>query len=573
MGRISFLLAACLLASGATGQAAEPDPDLTGSEAALRQAKVGTDGPSLLAFFRTRTLPDADRAKLAAAVRRLGDDSFAVRQQAAKELTHGGRFARPFLLAALKDADQEVARQAKDCLRAVGEGGANPDLEAAAARLLAARRPTGAVEALLDYLPFADEEVAEEALLPALATLGLKGGKAGPAFERALGDREPSRRAAAAHVLGRCAPGQREAVRRLLADPDARVRFYAASALIRTGDKAAVPALIALLGEGPGELAWRAEDLLWRAAGQGGPPATLEGVDALSRRKCRAAWEGWWKAHAATIDVAGVGPEEPARGLYLVAERNPFYGDVNRPQSDKGRIRACGRDGKSVWEFTTPDVPRDAHLLPGGRVLVAEETARRVTERDRQGKVLWQYATSENVVSCQRLPNGNTFVVTYGGLLEVNRAGNVVWSMKATDAGNGTFWHAQKLSNGDILCACPRHVLHLDSKGKVLRRIKPAGKADDNGSAELLPNGNYLVSQAQQKRVVEVDSSGKVLWQYPVEQPRWATRMPNGNTLVTGVLAKKLKTVRVSTVAEVDRAGTVVWSLESKEGAWRIRRY
>src|SRR5436190_1312570 len=78
------------------------------------------------------------------------------------------RAALPYLKAALKDSDLEIARRAQRCVEAV-ESGAGITLELAAARLLAVYNPPGASEVVLNYLPFLDSEDVEEELLAALA--------------------------------------------------------------------------------------------------------------------------------------------------------------------------------------------------------------------------------------------------------------------------------------------------------------------------------------------------------------------------------------------------------------------
>src|SRR5947209_1694345 len=99
-----------------------------------------------------------------------------------------------------------------------------------------------------------DDEGVEEAVLEALPAVAAPGGKAAPALVKALADKEPLRRAAAARALG-AVPGQRPAVRRLLDDAEPRVRYEAAAALVRAGDRLAVATPVALLGEGPETLA------------------------------------------------------------------------------------------------------------------------------------------------------------------------------------------------------------------------------------------------------------------------------------------------------------------------------
>src|SRR5262249_8142717 len=146
--------------------------------------------------------------------------------------------------------DFERAYRAARCVEQI-ESDAEQYRLAAAARVLADRKPDGAAAALLAYLPDAEAEVVEDAIFQALFVLGTKDGKTDAALVKALADEEALRRAAAARVLGQLDLEQRGNVRKLLADADARVRFEAAVGLIRGGDKEAVPTLIALLSKGP----------------------------------------------------------------------------------------------------------------------------------------------------------------------------------------------------------------------------------------------------------------------------------------------------------------------------------
>src|SRR5437660_3963555 len=82
-----------LMMAGA-GQAEETDAELADAVKTLQQARVGTEGPALMDFFKKRTLTEADQAKLAGVVRLLSDPSFRVRQQADKDLLVAGRVAR-----------------------------------------------------------------------------------------------------------------------------------------------------------------------------------------------------------------------------------------------------------------------------------------------------------------------------------------------------------------------------------------------------------------------------------------------------------------------------------------------
>jgi hypothetical protein len=333
---------------------------------------------------------------------------------------------------------------------------------------------------------------------------------------------------------------------------------------VRAGDKDAVPILIGLLSDGPPQLAWRAEDLLCRAAGDGGASAGLAGEDDRSRQRCRAAWAEWWKKNGARLDLSRVGREEPARGLLLLGEaRNSQR--LGRGRFLDGRVWACERDGKPLWEFEA-NHPWDAHLLPGGRVLLAESEGRRVTERDHRGKVLWEYRTQHRPHSCQRLPNGNTFIATATEFIEVNRAGRVLSSIRLRELSVN---NARKLPNGHVVCGTDFGILVVDAAGKEIQRITlPAIYGQK--TVEPLPNGNYLVAEYNAHVVVEVDAAGKGVWQCAVRFPTSARRLPNGNVLVSTDDGER---VGGFAVVEFDRQCNEVWKLNAHGPALCARRY
>jgi hypothetical protein len=169
-------------------------------ERVLKAAKVGTDGPALLAYLRSQTPGPARLAKVKALVRQLGDDDFTKRQEASKGLVAAGVIALPYLREAAKGSDREVVRRARDCLKQIGTG-PGVAVPAAAVRLLGWKRPAGAARVLLDYLPAADEPVAREARA-ALAALA-EGAKPDPDLVRALEDKDPVKREAARGALGK----------------------------------------------------------------------------------------------------------------------------------------------------------------------------------------------------------------------------------------------------------------------------------------------------------------------------------------------------------------------------------
>lgn len=228
------LAVASLPAAPQAGEGAAPD-SVDGDQETLRNASVATDPAGLVAYLRKSVLSDADRGKIEGLVQQLGSDRFAAREEATDKLVAIGSPAVPFLCAAARSANREVAGRAEFCLSEI-EHLPDSSIPAAAVRLLA-RRPNGdALQTLLDFFPFAGDEGVEEEVIVALGMLGVKHGKPEPLLAAALKDPLPARRGAAACALARAGEQeQRGTVRQMLADPDARVRYFVGKGLL--GDR------------------------------------------------------------------------------------------------------------------------------------------------------------------------------------------------------------------------------------------------------------------------------------------------------------------------------------------------
>ncbi len=532
---------------GYSARAADPNP-VAADEQLLKAAGLGTDGPSLLDFFRKRTLTDGERDKIQIWVRQLGDNSFKVRERASFDLTARGIPVAAFLRPAVLDSDLEVARRAEECLRLIAKDH-NTALPAAAARLVAARKPAGAAEALLAYLPFADADLVADEVQATLAALALREGKPDKALLAALADPIEVRRIAAAEAF--CRAGVAEvlpSVRELLKDPAPGVRLHVALALAGRRDKDALPVLIDLLTQLPPASAYQAEDFLYRVAEEQAPLA-LPGNDPAARRKRRDAWTAWWKQHGATVDLAKLTETPRSHGYTLVV------------LLDLGRIMELDADKQPRWQMDGLQFPLDAQWLPGNRVLVTERNSNRITERNQKGDLLWERKVLVPLMA-QRLPNGNTFIATESQLLEVDRDGQEVFSYVRPE-GEGIM-RAQKLPNGDIACVTmAQRFVRLDATGKELRSF-PVIVHTSGGRIDVLPNGHVLVPQLHNHCVVEHDAAGRIVWQAYVRQPVAALRLPDGHTLVTSMDQNR--------AIELDGAGQEVWEYHSNTRvtrAWR----
>jgi hypothetical protein len=526
--------------------------ELSADEEMLREARIATDGPGLLEFFRQRVIDTSDADRIKALIRQLGDDSFERREQASRQLVAIGGRARPLLRQALHDPDIEIVRRAEACLRKI-EQGATSTVIAAAVRVLAQRKPSASAAVLLTYLPFAEDETVAEEVERALSTLAMREGKPEPVLLAALTDKAAVKRAAAGSALGRAqSTSALPAVRKLLEDSEPVVRLKVGLALASAGDKEAIPVLIALLGEAPNLDMGLVEDLLYRLAGDKAPSEDL-GSNPAARRKYRDAWQAWWKETGPGLDLAKLEQTTRPQGLTLVL------------LLDLGRAIDLDASNRPRWQLDGLQFPLDIQMLPGDRVLVAEHNGNRVTERNPKGEILWEKRIT-GPLAAQRLDNGNTFIATKEQLVEVDKTGKEVWTY--TRPGGEAIMKAQKLRNGDIgLITQPNlnlsRYVRLDRTRKEVRSFGVDVRTS-GGRIDVLPNGHVIVPEMGNNRVVEHSAEGKVVWEANVDQPIAAVRLPNGHTMVTSMITNR--------AVEVDRKGKVVWEYKSDTRVTRALR-
>src|SRR5215831_245091 len=104
------LAVALLTCASARVRADEPDAAAL-DERVLKEARLAVDGPSLLEFFRKRTISNTDLERIGQLIRDLGDDSFELRQKAsAQERGHRSRAPRPGVSQAHRNGKQHRRR-------------------------------------------------------------------------------------------------------------------------------------------------------------------------------------------------------------------------------------------------------------------------------------------------------------------------------------------------------------------------------------------------------------------------------------------------------------------------------
>jgi len=292
-----------------------------------------------------------------------------------------------------------------------------------------------------------------------------------------------------------------------------------------------------------------------------------------------------------------------AAGLLAAGQDSEFNSRHHTLIADQfnNRVIEVDRTGKIVWQFGlgptdfspasiigTNDAQRVGELTlmagtgtPGGQPEAPDCTNpngcpdNRVILVDRAGNIIWQYGTfgpggsgpdQLNVpVQNTWLPNAHVLITDQANerIIEVDLAKNIVWQYGTTGvSGNGPNQLnnpncAELLKNGHILICDENNNRALEVKrtlplgGDIVWQY---GSGDPNNNnpvsgvafASRLENGHTLITDSNHSRIVEIDGSKRVVWEYftctgsgcnlargtgPL--PTRAVRLKNGHTLIS----------------------------------------
>jgi hypothetical protein len=201
------------------------------------------------------------------------------------------------------------------------------------------------------------------------------------------------------------------------------------------------------------------------------------------------------------------------------------------------------------------------------------------------GEVEWETPCAYNSHDIALLSNGN--LLLHAGpstVVEMTPEKKIVWKYEAKPkmgyTGHVEVHAFQRLDDGLTMVAESgnRRIVEVDRSGKIVREIPlTVNHPDphrDTRLARKLANGHYLVCHEGDGAVREYDNDGKVVWSYTLDlagRPRspghgpeghgtelfGALRRENGNTIIAGGNNNR--------VVEVDMDGKIVWSLGHDE--------
>jgi len=552
---------------------------------ALKQAKLSpTDGEQLLGYLKQRTLSDSDQGKIFDIIARFGSDDFDDRLKATDEVERFGPAAIGPLKKAEQDRDPEVAYRARLALKKV-EKVPHSAVAAAAVRAVVKLKPEGAAAILMGFLPLADTDTVSEAIREALVALAVKDGKADPAIVAALEDKSPIRRTAAYIALAEGGdPKERIRIKdsyaklqaALRKESDVEAKFTGLWSLtMTTRDRDYVALLIDLIPTLSRGRIWQLEDLLLAMAGTHPKDGRfLKSPESLA--KTRDAWQSWWKEKGDKLDLIKFEYKPRIAGFTDIIEMDyRGYG--------QGRIISLGPDLKERWRILGVNNPTDVKVAPNGNIWVAESNTNQITERDTNGKILNRRNAFQQPLNIDLLPDGGMLVVCRNNVLQWDKDGKQLWAFGRP---NYDIMSGCRLPNGETLFITNLYQgpgnpggangFRIDAKGADTEKNLNFAWIMQIQTMDVIGEDKVLLCERDNKnpaapddRVAEYDlKTGKQTWKYdcPRESgPTSAQRLPNGNTLICLMNLNKL--------IEVDPSGEIVWEFAGRDGLKVGRAY
>ena len=216
------------------------------------------------------------------------------------------------------------------------------------------------------------------------------------------------------------------------------------------------------------------------------------------------------RARIATwLAAAALGTAAPA-----IAEVHVYSMD-----HETGRLIKIKEDGTLIWDCPNRN-GHDVQLLPGGNVLIVTGKVQEVAP---DKTVVWELGapTIKFSESAQRLPNGHTVIADNGkmAVIEVDRDKKEVWRYDVPNTN---------------------------------KRPEPTMR-----QVRRLENGNTLIAASTEDEVIEVAPDKTIVWRYKLPFPYLATRLPNGNTLISS--GSGYGSVAGYYLVEVTPKGEVAW--------------
>lgn len=515
-----YVLLAILMTAEAMGQKIPNDAvrQLEGNDKgkSFMSGDVRRENEELLEYFRTLNPSRKSDREVKALFGQLGSQRFDEREDASRQLAALARGIQRDLQQGSLSNDLEIAWRSK---RILAEYSANaPQKEAsllAALEKVEYRKPPGILPLLVDALPLCERSDIRRASEQAMMAVARSSD--GGCLRTALRSPHAHVRITTLSVydalFGDTARGE---LILLLTDREESVRLAAALVLVNRADNRALPVLGKLLDSSKLGVRTRAVNILKSVTGRDFGFVTYDTVE--RRATAAAKWQRWIKEHG-----------ENAR-LVLPATSDAWLGKILFC-TDEGSVVELDETGKKVWELKHFSASCCKGLTNGHRLVGSGDG--RVDEYDAAGKRVWRLEGLPSKVGCLcRVFNGNTLVVCdtvdeERVIQEFRPDKSICWEWWVKDKPTDV----KRLDDGHTLVALSSgKVLELDRRGKPYWQF--VGDLQLPASVQRLENGNTLICDFYNDKIVEVDRSAKVVHSNTITRPSSAQRLPNGNTIL-----------------------------------------
>ena len=486
-----------------------------------------------------------ERELLANLVAELGNDSYAQRESASRQLLRRPTGVIPILEEATKNQDFEIRWRAKQIL---------DHTERESRRLLEAvlvtvqkEKLAGLCRPLFGAVPLCKDDYLRIQLCRALAETALEA-DATFLIEQ-LRSADAQQRVAAIATLGKVSPKSgAEQAANLLGDESQLVQLAALRILADQGRRESLPHLVRLLDSA--ETPVRAESIriLRALTGQQFSFTVYEPVD--KRAASVEQWKKWLASSGQTAELK-----------FPLSDAAIDLGRLLVCDMGQQKVIEYDNAGVKVWEKQVGQAPWACFGLANGHRIAGSYQDRNVVEFDEAGTEVWRMDDLPGgPMGVQRLDNGNTLLAIPDAMqvIEVSPDKKVVW--KAALDGRPTY--ARRLDDGRTLVSLQQHrkVVEVDDGGKVAWELPIDGMSF---SADRTSAGTTLVCDLQTGEIREFDRGGTVIFKKAgFSNPYTVQRLANGNTMV----------VDRTGVKELDPKGNIVKDLPMTN-VYRAHRY
>jgi hypothetical protein len=218
-------------------------------------------------------------------------------------------------------------------------------------------------------------------------------------------------------------------------------------------------------------------------------------------------------------------------------------------------------------------IPQTPNGSVDNRVLLVDPTGKIVWQYGQFGQTGNGPNLLNTPVQCTFVPDFNVLITDQGNnrIIEVNYEKEIVWQYPGTDTNASDQLNApnsaELLPNGHILIADQgnNRALEVTSGDEIVKTFSAGGTVNTLAFASRLANGDTLITDAGNARIVEVNAEDHVVWQYfttnnpplspagsmsvAAPQPTRAIRLADGDTLISDQLNNRV--IRVNHAGKI----------------------